>query len=48
MLISLATLSPILAKSTFDKEQVVEETPSVDFSDDSPSDESSDDESDED
>jgi hypothetical protein len=42
VLISLAALCPTLIKSVRDKEKVViEETPAVEFSDESPSDESS-------
>jgi hypothetical protein len=41
VLISLAALCPTLAKSVRDKEKVIEETPAVEFSDESPSDESS-------
>jgi hypothetical protein len=41
VLISLATLSTALAKSARDTDIIKEETPEVEFSDDSPSEESS-------
>ena len=42
VLISLATLSPALVKSSHATEVTKEETPEVEFSDDAPSEESSD------